>query len=71
MTCKIGYISEQAKNCIPNPPWGEGCEICVKQNWLPIWILLGLLMLLIAIGVAFIIIRNIYASPNNYEEIVQ
>ena len=32
MTCNIleGYVSETAKNCIANPPWGEGCEICVK-----------------------------------------
>ena len=46
MVCKIGYISEQAKNCIPNPLWGEGCEVCVKINWNPIFILLGLLVLI-------------------------
>ena len=57
MTCPIGYTSEQIRGCIPNPLWGEGCEICVKINWLPIFILLGL-GLLITIVFLFLIIRN-------------
>jgi len=53
MTCAIGYSSELARNCIANPPWGEGCEICVKWNLIPLWIILGLV---IVVSVIFVIL---------------
>lgn len=56
MTCDTlhGYVSEIAKNCIPNPSNSEMCEVCVSM-----WnnsVVAGLIVLAIAvIGLFFML----------------
>jgi hypothetical protein len=62
MTCDIlkGYISGIAKNCIPNPPSSEMCEVCV-----PMWnngIIVGLVIGVMIIG---LLLLRLYLGRKN------
>ena len=66
MTCNIleGYVSETAKNCVANPPWGEGCEICVKSPFFNIYFLTILCLLIIGIGLCILYLISLEGIQN-------
>ena len=63
MTCEaLFYISEQAKNCISNPPSGEGCEICVPTIFSNHPYLIMVVGILLSFIFLYVIVRLITAT---------
>ena len=70
MTCDVlrGYQSYYPPNCIGNPPWGEGCEQCIKIiNPILLYIILGLLVFIILFEIVILIkkiFKKVYKRKN-------
>ena len=71
MTCSGLYVSEQAPNCIPDPLWGEGCEICYplfNGNLLLIVMVIILLSVVLAFIVHYFYSRHYYFKHPTYTQ---